>query len=65
MATRRYPILTATRFDRRERALIDAVAASEGVTVTELLRRLILPQVGAMLRDSANDLDTQREAGDA
>ncbi|MFC1791914.1 hypothetical protein ACFL0I_05595 [Gemmatimonadota bacterium] len=45
MAERRFPVLTATRFTEAERALIDAVARVEGVTVTTLLRRMVLPQV--------------------
>jgi hypothetical protein len=45
MENRRYPRLTATRFTVEERAWIDALAGAEGVTVTTLLRQIVLPEV--------------------
>lgn len=49
MARRTKPILVATRVTEEERALIDMAARIAGLTITELLRRIILPEIRAQL----------------
>lgn len=44
------------RVDERERALIRAAAAAEGVDTAELLRRIVLPAVGRRVVESAGAL---------
>lgn len=61
MATRRHPALVATRVTTQERVAIDAAAELAGVSVTRLLRTIILPAVAQRLSESAAEL-TRSEA---
>lgn len=56
MPIRRRPYLVATRVTRAERVMIEAVAETQGVTVTELLREIVLPAVGERVAAQANEL---------
>lgn len=49
---RNNPILVATRVTLRQRAVIDAAAAAEGVSISELLREIIVPAAAARLTAS-------------
>jgi len=53
MAERRFPVLVATRVTRCERAMIVAAAASSGLNVSTLIRRILLPAVGEHLAAEA------------
>lgn len=59
MANRRLPLLVATRVDARERALIDAAAELEGLTTTQLVRRILLPAVAERVSRAAGELVRQ------
>jgi uncharacterized protein (DUF1778 family) len=56
MAKRTHEVLTATRLSPAERRTLEAAAALEGVTITELMRRIVLPAVGRRLVEAAADL---------
>lgn len=58
MAPRKRPFLAATRVTGREKGWIEAVAQGEGVTVSELLHRIVVPEIQRRL---AQDL-TQEPA---
>ena len=62
---RRNPILVATRVTRRDRAKINAAARAEGLTVTGLLRRIVLTAVNSPAGDDASALDPQKRSGNA
>ncbi len=55
MAKRKHPILIATRVTPRERALIDAAAGLDGVTVKDLLRRIVLPAAAERVARAAGE----------
>jgi uncharacterized protein (DUF1778 family) len=59
MANRRHPILVATRVTARERALIDAAAKVECVSVNDLLRAIVLPEVGRRLAKQVSSLEAE------
>jgi len=56
MATRKRPYVVSTRVTHAERALIEAAAEASGVTVCELVWRLVVPRV--------RDLVVQTAGGD-
>ncbi len=45
MENRRLPHLVATQMTREEKAATEYVARASGVTVTELLREIVIPEV--------------------
>lgn len=49
---RTHPVLVATRVTRSERAIIDAAAAAADISVSELLRTIIVPAATARLTAS-------------
>ena len=56
---RKHPVLTATRFTHRERALVNLAAEIEGVTVKDLLRGIVLPAVAERVARSAEEMARQ------
>jgi uncharacterized protein (DUF1778 family) len=53
---RKHPILTATRLTANERALVNAAAELEGITVKDLIRSIVLPEVAERVTRSAEEL---------
>ena len=62
MANRQHPLMVATRVTPIERAMIDAAAEARGVSVTALLRGIVLPAVGREVEAHAATL-TERGKG--
>jgi uncharacterized protein (DUF1778 family) len=60
MENRVRPHLVATRVTRPERALIEAAAALEGMTVTDLLRGIVLPAVASRVTRAAGEVGESR-----
>lgn len=59
MANRKHPVLVATRTTKRERALIGAAAELEGISVKDLLRRIVLPVVAERVASCAAEFQGQ------
>lgn len=49
MAAKTFPVLVATRVTRAQRDAINSVARAEGLTVSELLRRIVMSGIRARL----------------
>jgi hypothetical protein len=62
MAARTRPYLVATRVTGKERGWIDAQARAEGVTVSELLHRIIVPEIQRRLSRDLAQRDEERHA---
>lgn len=56
MPNRRHPVVVAARLTERERALIGAAAELEGVTIHDLLRRIVLPAAALRVAASAQEI---------
>ena len=59
MPKRRYPVMVATRVTQKERAVLDAAARIEGVSVNDLLRRIVIPAVVERVATSAAEMKGQ------
>ena len=44
------PVVMSTRVEAAERGRVRAVAEADGITVSELIHRLVMPQVNDRLR---------------
>lgn len=65
MSNRRRPFIVSTRTTRAEKALIRAVADAEGVSVCDLLHRILLPAVAERVTRQAAEIGGKREAAGA
>lgn len=63
MARRNRPIVISTRVRVYERALIRAVAESEGVTVSEAVHRLLMPAVQERLSSVMDRFSVSQTGG--
>jgi hypothetical protein len=52
MAKRMRPLVVSTRATRAEKARIAVVAAQEGVSVSEVIHRLLMPEVDRRVREA-------------
>lgn len=62
-AKRRRPVVLSTRITDRERALVDAAAALEGVPVSSLVRTIIVPAARQRVANAA--AETGPDAGES
>ncbi len=60
-AERERPMVVSGRFQPAERGRIRAVAEADGVTVSELLHRLVMPQVNDRLRQDLATVGADNE----
>jgi hypothetical protein len=51
--------MVATRVSEKERAVVDAAARIEGITVHELLRQIVIPAVAERVAISATEMQSQ------
>lgn len=56
---RKRPVLAPLRTTRPDRALIDLVAAREGIPTSELLHRIVMPEVRRRARTYIADLSPE------
>jgi uncharacterized protein (DUF1778 family) len=56
MAKRTHPELVATRVTPGQRAMIEAAAASKGVSVATLLREIVVPAVCIIVTRTASEI---------
>jgi hypothetical protein len=59
MAKRERPVVVSTRVTPRERSLIAAIAQAEGISICEVLHRMVMPAV----RERITELLAQDFAG--